>query len=293
MERPRELSIIVPVYRDWERLQFCLNALAQQSYPRESFEILVVQNDVMSRPSEINCPVNTVFLHEPKVGSYAARNAGLEQATGKIIGFTDSDCIPHPEWVNSAMGWFNKNPTISRLAGRINITTRDLAHRSLAEVYDLMFAFPQDVYVQQLKASATANLFARHAAFELVGRFDERYLSGGDIEWGQRAERAGLTIMYADDVVVDHPARTSHRALVQKAQRVGAGRSTHGRFEIIKAHAGILKAVVPPLRMFLRTKKFDVEVSKKLLAMALHYQLKLIKAVSRLRVAYGRKPRRS
>jgi glycosyltransferase involved in cell wall biosynthesis len=39
------VSVIVPVYRDADRLRGCVRALAGQTYPRERFEIIVVNND--------------------------------------------------------------------------------------------------------------------------------------------------------------------------------------------------------------------------------------------------------
>ncbi|MDZ7736204.1 MAG: glycosyltransferase [Gammaproteobacteria bacterium] len=39
------VSVIVPVYHDWDRLRDCLHALSQQHYPPESLEIIVVNND--------------------------------------------------------------------------------------------------------------------------------------------------------------------------------------------------------------------------------------------------------
>jgi cellulose synthase/poly-beta-1,6-N-acetylglucosamine synthase-like glycosyltransferase len=42
---PPFVSVIVPVYRDADRLRGCVRALAGQTYPRERFEIIVVNND--------------------------------------------------------------------------------------------------------------------------------------------------------------------------------------------------------------------------------------------------------
>src|SRR5690606_25863401 len=93
-------SVIIPVYRDWYRLQLCLNALSHQSFPRDSFEIIVVNNDPMDiAPVDFKLPINAMLLVEAKVGSYAARNAAIAVAQGAVLAFTDSDCIPEQDWL--------------------------------------------------------------------------------------------------------------------------------------------------------------------------------------------------
>jgi cellulose synthase/poly-beta-1,6-N-acetylglucosamine synthase-like glycosyltransferase len=44
------ISVVVPVYRDREKLRLCLAALARQSYPDTLYEVLVVDNDAKSAP---------------------------------------------------------------------------------------------------------------------------------------------------------------------------------------------------------------------------------------------------
>lgn len=286
------LSVIIPVYQDWPGLKRCLDALAGQSYPSEKFEILVVQNDRTRIPCGFRIPPNAKIIQERKPGSYAARNSGLCRAAGRIIAFTDADCIPHSRWIEKGLSWLELYPEVYRVAGRINLLTRDPPQRTLAEVYELLFEFPQQEFVQRQGACATANLFCRHEVFETIGEFDDRYLSGGDIEWGRRAQRAGFQITYAEDVIVDHPARKTYQELQKKATRVGAGKFTYRPSEFLLAHAGIIKALVPPVRMFARAMKADVPLGKKLTAMIIHYRLKLTKSISRLRVAYGVEPER-
>jgi GT2 family glycosyltransferase len=39
------VSVVIPTYRDWDRLRVCVDALRRQTYPAESFEVIVVDND--------------------------------------------------------------------------------------------------------------------------------------------------------------------------------------------------------------------------------------------------------
>jgi glycosyltransferase involved in cell wall biosynthesis len=98
------VSIIIPTYRDWNRLGMCLEALKKQSYPKENTEIIIINNDPEDLiPVDFKGNKNITIMNAARNGSYAARNTGLKIAKGEIIGFTDSDCIPNTDWISKAV----------------------------------------------------------------------------------------------------------------------------------------------------------------------------------------------
>lgn len=219
------VSVIVPTYKDWNRLKICIQALARQTYPKESYEIIVVNNDPTDvYPLEIkqNKGVSIILLTEPKPGSYHARNTGLRCAKGDIIAFTDSDCQPDPDWILSAVNFFVAYPDSDRIAGKIDLF-RDENSSWTVWMFDSITAFNQRYNVEK-GVSVTANLFVRKDVFLHVGDFDSSMLSGGDIEWGNRASKAGFSLHYSDDIVVKHPARSSWKELFNKFRRITGGR---------------------------------------------------------------------
>src|SRR5687767_14260928 len=95
------VSVIIPVYNDTERLLRCLEALEAQTYPRNRFEVIVVDNgsdvpvaDTLNRHA--GC---AILVTEPRPGGFVARNAGIERASGEILAFTDADCLPAASWL--------------------------------------------------------------------------------------------------------------------------------------------------------------------------------------------------
>jgi glycosyltransferase involved in cell wall biosynthesis len=88
-------SVVVPTYSDWEALQGCLDALAAQTAPASSFEVLVANNNRDPEPPpDLRLPANARLVHASDPGSYSARNAALREARGDVLFFTDSDCRP-------------------------------------------------------------------------------------------------------------------------------------------------------------------------------------------------------
>ena len=219
------VSVIIPVHNDADRLRFCLGALDEQTYPEERYEVLVIDNNS-------NPPLNETVaafgrarcLHEPKPGSYAARNTGLAAARGDIIAFTDSDCIPAPDWLEAGVRCLAGLPEGRRvIGGRIELVPMDPARLTGAELYDLVFGLSQQTYVERERFAATANLLVSRAVMDAVGPFDADLQSGGDNEWGKRAFAGGHPLSYAGEVCVRHPTRSTFREMFAKIRRVTEG----------------------------------------------------------------------
>jgi len=223
------VSVIIPVYNDLDRLTLCLDALAEQTWPAASLEIIVCDNgsDSPIAPALVRWPnVRTVFQAQP--GSYVARNTALEVAKGDYYAFTDSDCIPEPDWVAEGVAALRRNPKIGFLGGQVRIFAEDPDRPRLAEQYELVCAFDQERYAG-LGFSVTANLFVRAKVMREVGAFDPTLRSSGDHEWGRKATREGHVGAYCAGAVVRHPARKTLAALRKKARRVVGGRNDAGR----------------------------------------------------------------
>ena len=130
------ISVIVPTYHDWERLQLCLNALEQQTYPKDRFEIIVVNNDLDNQPPEdFIVPDICVLTEEEKPGSYAARNKGISLAKGEVFAFTDSDCQPQRDWVEKSVDLLCSSPEIERIGGKISLIMSG-REPTIAEIYE-------------------------------------------------------------------------------------------------------------------------------------------------------------
>lgn len=219
-----EISVIIPTYKDWESLRKCLGALANQSIGTDRFEVIVVNNDANSsyrfNPEEFQLHIK--LYHQKIPGSYAARNLGIQEAQGRILAFTDSDCIPDREWLKNGVMQFESHKEISRIGGRVEVYRPEEGSRVSYE-YERWLAFDQRYYVSKRKAAVTANMFALTDVFTTTGLFDQSALSGGDIEWGERAASSQSKIVYAPEVVVGHPSRKSLLDLAKKRRRTTAG----------------------------------------------------------------------
>jgi glycosyltransferase involved in cell wall biosynthesis len=180
------VSVIIPVFNDGERLRRCLLALGQQTYPRDRFEVVVVDNGSSEDVAAIVAGQAFVTLgHEARPGSYAARNTGLGLARGEVLAFTDSDCLPQPDWIAAGVARLAASPGCGLVAGKISVFFQDPQRPTATELYESLTAFQQHKYIERDHYGATANLFTRRDVFDVVGRFSDGLTSGGDREWGQ------------------------------------------------------------------------------------------------------------
>lgn len=219
------VSIIIPVYNDRDRLTLCLEALEHQTYPKDQYEVIVIDNgsehpldDLISRFQQVH------LTCEDQPGSYAARNRGLQIARGQLLGFTDSDCIPAQDWIEKGVARFLATENCGLVAGKIQLFFQQKDHPTVVELFDSRNFLQQHRYIAEDHYGATANLFTSRAIFDAVGPFNAQLKSGGDREWGQRVYAAGYRQAYADDVGIAHPARHSWPEIAKKISRVIEGR---------------------------------------------------------------------
>ncbi len=219
------VSVIIPVLDNLDGLERCLAGLAEQTYPTDLHEVIVVDNGSREdlRPAVAASP-RARLLHERQPGSYAARNLGIAAARGEVLAFTDSDCVPARDWIEKGVEHLLRQPGCGLVAGRVELVFRDPLRPTASELYDLVVMnFHQDRNVAERRFGATANLFAFKRVFEAIGPFDGRLMSGGDLEWGRRVSERGLAQLYADDARVAHPARHALEDTYRQAVRLAGG----------------------------------------------------------------------
>lgn len=286
------VSVVIPVYDDAARLRRCLAALAAQTYPRDRFEVIVVDNGSTDAVAAAVAGFPfVVFAGEPRRGSYAARNAGLALARGEVLAFTDSDCVPQRDWLAAGVARLEAGPGCGLVAGKIELFFAG-PRPTAAELYERLTAFPQHEYVARDHYGATANLFTWRAVIEQVGPFAAHLASGGDREWGQRVHAAGLPLVYADEVRVRHPARRSFGELARKVARVTGGiealraRRPDSRGPFVRA---VLKDLLPPAAKIRRVwqDRSLGNVADRLRVVGVLLGLRYTRALARVRARIG------
>ncbi len=214
-----EISVIVPHLNQPELLAAFLASLHAQDFDMRRAEVIVVDNGSRALPREIVARYPSVTLAQESVpGPGPARNRGAGLARGRVLAFTDADCLVAHDWLPAILARFDADPGLAILGGDIRIFAEDPTRPNPAEAYECVYAFPQRSYIARQGFSVTANLAVRREIFEAVGPFAGIEIAE-DTDWGQRAARMGHVTVYAPEVVVHHPARRSMAELYAKWDR--------------------------------------------------------------------------
>lgn len=252
------VTVVVPVFGDSGDLRSTVDALLAQDYDGPYEVVLVDNGDNAASPvlgegaPELPSPFRVV--RETRPGSYAARNAGVRASRADVLAFTDADCVPRPDWLRNGVASLRATDGPVFVGGRISVFRGTTGPATSAELYELARGFPQQAYLARESFAATANVLVDRASFQTVGPFEDRLMSGGDREWGERATAAGLRGVYAPTAVVDHPCRSSLAELRRKVVRVTEGhvqvRRVRGEPEPPRRE--VLRELLPPVRTTLR-----------------------------------------
>jgi GT2 family glycosyltransferase len=184
------ISVIIPTSERTESLSRCLAQLEEAS------EIIVSDDGRTSDTRQmIACRFPKVrWLQGPRRGPAANRNHGSRYATGDWLAFVDDDCIPDQEWLNE----------IARV-----IPAADVIEGKT--VCPLKSTHPLEEVVENVTGDLlwSCNLAIRRDLFEKLGGFDEDFLEAGgeDLALAFRIRKMKLTVCFASNAVVYHPAR--------------------------------------------------------------------------------------
>jgi glycosyltransferase involved in cell wall biosynthesis len=213
------ISVIVPTYRRPLELERCLKALEAQTRSIDEAIVIVRDSDTetldwFKSSSLIKLPMKLVQVSTP--GVIAAMNAGLQNATGDIIAFTDDDAAPHGNWLEKIEACYLADPEVGGVGGRDYIYVNGELWKGEKSVVGRLHSIgavignhhlgvgePREVDV--LKG---VNMSFRTRA--ILGEFfDSRMLGSGaqvhfEIEFCLRLKKRGWKLIYDPNLIVDH-----------------------------------------------------------------------------------------
>ena len=198
------VSIVIPVYNGSTTICLCLNAIQQLDYPKELYEVIVVDNNSNDGTPEIvqQFPVKLIYELEFQ-GPHAATNTGILHARGDIIAFTDSDCVPKKDWLKKLVAPFSDDGVVA-VGGRIEAyqpssgVERFLNQvRPLKNGLRLSGTFPMSII--------TANAAYRTHALYKVGLFNKKMYTGADVDLAWRVQwETEKKAVYINESIIYH-----------------------------------------------------------------------------------------
>jgi glycosyltransferase involved in cell wall biosynthesis len=230
----RTFTVVVPTYRRPLALEACLNALAAVDYPRERFEVVVVDDGSPEPPvavvEQAAAGLDARLVVQANAGPAAARNRGAAVARGDFLAFTDDDCRPASDWLTAMNGRLAGAPD-DAVGGR---TRNALVHNAYAAtshlIVDLVYAY-YNRGPAGARFLASNNLALRAERFHAVGGFDESFPAAAaeDREFCARWLASGRRVVYAPEAVVSHAHSLDLRGFLKQHFNYGRGACRYHR----------------------------------------------------------------
>ncbi|HEY0633257.1 MAG TPA: glycosyltransferase [Thermoleophilaceae bacterium] len=243
--REPEVSVVVPSHERPLRLRWLLNALEEQSLPRDRWELVVVHDCrgesseelLHTHPLRADGTLRHLRLPAGTGTPGRQRNAGWREAHARLIAFTDDDCRPDRRWLEEMVHAARANEgAIVQGATRPDPFEAEILAAPHARTIEVD---PPGPFAQ------TCNILYPRALLERAGGFAEALQSGEDADLAERCVAAGAGYVGARDAVVFHA--------VESSTLVGAIRRT-ARWQdlayVVKHHSHVRERL--ELRVFWR-----------------------------------------
>ncbi|HUT52808.1 MAG TPA: glycosyltransferase [bacterium] len=202
-----EVSVVIITFNRRESLMRTLDALAGQD--AAAYEVIVVsdgstdQTDeaVLSRAGDFPGPL--AFFRQDHAGVAAARNRGVAEARGRVVAFTDDDCVPRPDWLRLLLAALGADTGLGGVGGR----TRNRPSGKLIPDYSEAYQVTSQPGManNEVLYLVTCNAAFLRSALNDAGGFDSaQEPAGEDVALSYALRKRGWRLAFEPEALVDH-----------------------------------------------------------------------------------------
>lgn len=221
-------TVIIPTYARPARLKACLQAFTRLAYPRDRFELMVVDDGSPASMEPVVIPfahaLSVRLIRQENAGPAAARNAGAAHAQGSFLAFTDDDCAPDSGWLHALANRLKADP--EQLVG--GQTLNALPENPFSTTSQQLIAYLYDYYNERpgkARFFASNNMALSADCFHKVGGFSTRFplAAGEDRDFCDCWRHAGYAMQYAPEAMIYHAHELTLRSFSRQHFNYGRG----------------------------------------------------------------------
>ncbi len=233
-ERPF-VSVVMTVLNIERTIKECLESLIALNYPKEKYEIIVVDGKSRDRTKDIVLVIaeNT---NEPEIRFYekeglvgVGRNEAFAHAKGEYIAITDGDMVVPSDWLSNLMDGFEDD--VAGVGGPNDNADKSLITTAIGCIdvqgpsFDVVPLFGKNPYQKEKVSGSDVyttvcrnTAYRKHVLDEIKG-FDTRIISCDDPELNIKILKKGFKLKYIPEALVKHHHRSSITGFYKQQRR--------------------------------------------------------------------------
>lgn len=229
-----KISVVIPTYNRKDILIKALDALFEQTYPKDDFEIIVVDDgstdgtEAVVSKRIVKSPVELKYFKQKNKGPAAARNLGIRNAKREIILFIGDDIISSPTLLEehiryhkqyldekvAVLGYvtWSKDIKVTPFIEWLGESGAQFGYKLIKDPENVLYRF---FYTSNV--SVKREFLLRHGLFDE----DFPYAAMEDIELAYRLASKGLKIVYNNMAVGYHKHIIDQSSFVKRSELAG------------------------------------------------------------------------
>ncbi len=223
-----KVSVIIPTYNRSQSLERALQSVATLDFPREQFEVVVVDNNSSDATPEVvdkfrDVGIGLKYVKETRLSFTVARHTGAEAASGKILSYIDDDVIVSSGWLSGLTEVFENDDKVGVVGGPILPVFEGELPKWIKRYYSMsiwLSLFDCGSEIHEEGGACGPNFSVRKDVLQRVGGFpadtigveaegrpgvvEKIYVGSGDYGLCLKVKKAGYKVMYAPKALVHH-----------------------------------------------------------------------------------------
>lgn len=229
------ISVVVCTYKSPKLLAKCLDSLARVDYPKDRFEVIVVDDGLLPETRSVvelfpdfkfvqRVDTTSANAGGPSVGLAASRDVGVGASTGELVAFLDDDATAPKNWLAAIDDRFRTDSTIMCVGGP-DVPPDDDSYfgksSALVEEYSKSHLFALKGEMSNPGPIKGVNMIFRRSVFPKIGNFG----SPPDSEYVHRMLRNGMKVVYDPKIFVYHYRHSLGYTLRKYVRTLGTHRT--------------------------------------------------------------------
>ncbi|MGO4694198.1 glycosyltransferase family 2 protein [Paenibacillus sp. 2TAB26] len=223
------VSIIIPVYNEEKYMEYCIESLLKQNYPKEKMEWIFIDGCSSDRTEKIikkyadKFPdLIKLYNNTQKTVPYAM-NIGIKVASGKYIIRLDAHSEYQDDYVSKCVYYLDTTDA-DNVGGVAETKSKGFVGNAIALMLSSKFGVGNSQFRTNGKSGYVDTVpfgAFRREIFENYGLYDERLTRNQDNEMNYRIRKNGGKIFMAEDIRLSYYCRDSIKGIVDMAIKNG------------------------------------------------------------------------